>query len=538
MTHPDALILADHDEARDPATQLFLEQHVRECAECRELRNKVERVDVLIAALERPIPVPPWSDLDKHRSRRHSAVLPIAVAVVVVGILAGTALREWRSVNDVAGTGAAAEQTTSFEIRPVAPWRTTGTGRATLSSRGELVLEVSVRGPASEISRPGTDPLQPNFIWHLVEGTCASWERNDPGHSVIARWTLDPQQPDAQDFRHVVSKGELDPMTRPHALAAFRNGGGGPLYACGDIASFGPPAAASSAATPAKASPALPPDWQVLTEHDLTIPLPQGWTKTLDAPASGDRPDPANDPRLLYFGGSTSDAAARFVAIWIWPSRSLDQLVRERYVQGNLSLISEGTAPSWRPMREVIGVASWSAGAAGGRYRARHLFVKVDPERVVDVVVFGPRVASTETEPTPDMRSIQEIIAGRIVAPSQQAGCPRTQSTDALTGVVTSNGVIGIVGETFASSGAFNDSFVMVKRAAAVGERVAVVFEQIPPITAPATSVSYGVPASPRTTPWGDVAFELGVKPIAFPSSCWRLLVDGADSGIVLFVGP
>lgn len=536
MPHADDLILADRDEARDPATELFLEQHLRDCAECRELRRKVERVDGLIAAPERPIAVPPRSTADDGRLARRSAIVPITVAVAVVGIVAGAALREWRSANDVAGTGAAPGPTISFEIRPIPPWRTTGTGRAALSSRGDLVLQVSVRGPASEISRPGTDPLQPNFIWHLVEGTCAAWQRNEPGHNVVARWTLEPQQPDAQDFRYVVPQADLDLMTRPHALAAFRNGGGGPLYACGDIAPFGP--AAVTATTPlVRPSPTLPHDWQLLTEHDLTIPLPQGWRKTLDTPANSDRPDPAN-PRILYFGGSSSDpAAARTVAIWIWPTRSLDQLVRERYVQGNLSLISEGAVPSWRPMREVIGVASWSEGRASGRYRARHLFVQVDPERVVDVVVFGPRVPSTETEPTPEMRSIQEIIAGRIVAPSQQAGCPRTRSTDAA-GVTTSNGVIGIVGETYASSAAFNDSFVMVRRAATLGERVAVVFEQVPPITAPAMSVSYGVPASPRTTAWGDIAFELGVKPIGFPNSCWRLVVDGADSGIVLFVGP
>jgi hypothetical protein len=288
-----------------------------------------------------------------------------------------------------------------------------------------------------------------------------------------------------------------------------------------------------AAATAVRASLALPRDWQVLTEHDLTIPLPQGWTKTLDAPASGDRPDPASDPRILYFGLSPSDPAARFVAIWIWPSRSLDQLVRERYVQGNLSLISEGTAPSWRPMREVIGVASWSDGSAGGRYRGRHLFVQVDPERVVDVVVFGPRVASTETEPTAEMRSNQETIAGRIVAPSQQAGCSRTQGTDAA-GVITSNGVIGLVGETYASSSA--DSWLLVRRGAALGDRVSLDFRQLGS-SAPASLVTYGVPATLRQTPWGEVAFPFGAKPIGFANSCWRLFVDGADSGIVLFVG-
>jgi hypothetical protein len=395
MRHAQDLILAGRDEARDPATKLFLEQHLRECAECREIRRKVEHAEGLIAAPEGSVPVPPWSTVDRRRVPRPLALAPIAVVLVAVGIVAGAALREWRSANDAASTGQAATQ-----VRP---------------------------------------------------------------------------------------------------------------------------------------SPTLPAGYQVLTEHDLTIPLPQGWTKTLDAPANSDRPDPTN-PRILYFAGTANDpAAARLVAIWIWPSRSLDQLVRERYVQGNLSLISEGTAPSWRAMREVIGVASWSEGSAGGRYRARHLFVQVDPERVVDVVVFGPRIASTETEPTTEMRAIQEIIAGRIVAPSQQAGCPRTQSTDAA-GVTTSNGVIGIVGDTYASSAA-DESRLLVRRGAALGHRVSLEFRQLG-ASAPASFVTYGVPATLRQTPWGEVAFPFGAKPIGFPNSCWRLWVDGADSGIVLFVGP
>lgn len=374
--HADGLILAGPDEARDPATELFLEEHLRECDDCRELSRKVGRLDGLIAMPERPLPVPPRSSANARPARRVIAIAPVAVALVAVGVLAGTALREWRSANDVTSTGAAAERTISFDIKPISPWRTTGTGRATLSSRGDLVLEVSVRGPASEISRPATDPLQPNFIWHLVEGTCASWERNEPGHSVIARWTLVPQHADAQDFRYVVSKADLDPMTRPHAVAAFRNGGGGPLYACGDVASF-------------------------------------------------------------------------------------------------------ATSP----------------GASG----------------------------ATATPPG-------------IVALSDQAGCPRTQATDA-SGVRTANGTIGIVGDTYWSSAAVNDTVLLVRRGAALGDTVGLDFRQLGS-SAPASLVSYSVPATLRRTAWGEVAFPFGVKPIGFANSCWRLFVDGTDSGIVLFVGP
>jgi len=124
-----------------------------------------------------------------------------------------------------------------FDIRPVAPSLTSGSGRAGLDGTGALVLEVSVRGPAAEISRAGTDPLEPNLIWHVVEGDCAAWR--EPGverrYHVLYRWTPVPARADAMEFRTVITAGDLDDLSRPHALAAFRNGGGGPLYACGDL---------------------------------------------------------------------------------------------------------------------------------------------------------------------------------------------------------------------------------------------------------------------------------------------------------------
>ncbi len=125
----------------------------------------------------------------------------------------------------------------AFDIRPVAPSLTSGSGKAGLDISGALVLEVSVRGPAAEISRAGSDPLQPNLIWHVVEGDCAAWR--EPGvetrHQVLYRWTPVPAKADAMDFRTVIAASYLGDLSRPHALAAFRNGGGGPQYACGDI---------------------------------------------------------------------------------------------------------------------------------------------------------------------------------------------------------------------------------------------------------------------------------------------------------------
>lgn len=296
--------------------------------------------------------------------------------------------------------------------------------------------------------------------------------------------------------------------------------------------------AGGASATPA---PRVPPDWQIVTAHDLLIPLPPGWKKTTDALANSDRPDPIA-PWILYFGDpSAAPAAARIVSIWIWPSASVDELVRDHFVNGNLSVISEKRIASTPPMHEVVGVARWSDASASGLYRARHLFLQADPERVVDVVVFGPRTPSSETEPTAEVRAIQETIATHVLSqPSpESAVCSRTRGADP-SGVITTNGVLGIVRETYASAADLNGAFLMVRRGSTIGQRVEVKFQQVGS-TAPASWVMYGVAAEPWRTPpagWGDLVFRLGVKPIGFENSCWRLLVDGADTGLVLFVGP
>jgi hypothetical protein len=119
--------------------------------------------------------------------------------------------------------------------------------------------------------------------------------------------------------------------------------------------------------------------------------------------------------------------------------------------------------------------------------------------------------------------------------PRAEEDCPRTRSADAL-GVTTPDGEIGIVGSTRATGEAINGAFLLVRRGARFGDHISVSFVSIGRRVA-ASSVHYGVDAMPHATPWGDVAFTLGVKPIAFPNSCWRILIDDADSGLVLFIG-
>jgi hypothetical protein len=301
------------------------------------------------------------------------------------------------------------------------------------------------------------------------------------------------------------------------------------------------PALAGSTASPS--APPVPSDWQRVTLYGLEIPLPPRWDKSLDTVGKSDRAE-TDAPQILYFEdkGNTGVARGRALSMWIWEDWTVDDLVHKRFVEGNLSFVSQSPVPGLRSMRELIGRASWSGPQGSGSYRARHLFVQVDASRVVDVIVFGPHVPSTESEPSPDMRWIQEVVAYNINAPAV-ASCPRTRSVDEF-GVLTSDGVTGVLDRTYASARSINDDFVMVRRGGAVGQRLAIEFRQLG-TSAPATWVAYQVTAEPRPTPsgirptpWDGAAFKLFVKPIGFVDSCWRVIVDGADTGIVLQVGP
>ncbi len=135
------------------------------------------------------------------------------------------------------------------------------------------------------------------------------------------------------------------------------------------------------------------------------------------------------------------------------------------------------------------------------------------------------------------MRARSTVVPSPTPAPvpSIPTGCRPTTTRDA-TGIVTTNGRYGIDGSTVLSASATNDSFILVRRDASFDDRIAVELVQVG-TSAPATSVSYSVGVSAHRTAWGTLAFALGVKPIGFANSCWRLIVDGADTGLVFAVG-
>lgn len=117
------------------------------------------------------------------------------------------------------------------------------------------------------------------------------------------------------------------------------------------------------------------------------------------------------------------------------------------------------------------------------------------------------------------------------------AACAPTTSRDAA-GVITANGTFGVVGDTSTPSAtAMNEPLLVVRRGAVAGDRLDLRFVQLAE-SAPATWVEYGVQARTHPSPWGEVTFEAGWKPIGFAGSCWRVLADGADTGLVLEVRP
>lgn len=143
----------------------------------------------------------------------------------------------------------------------------------------------------------------------------------------------------------------------------------------------------------------------------------------------------------------------------------------------------------------------------------------------------GPTASEQSATPSP---TAQRSTTSRP-SPTPIPGCEPTQTKDA-SGVITSDGRIGIVGETFALGDLLNGGTAVVRRGAIAGDWIGVRFDQIGH-AAPATWVAYDAPARPMVSPWGDAAFKIGWKPIAFEDSCWRLIVDGVDTGIVLGIG-
>jgi hypothetical protein len=134
--------------------------------------------------------------------------------------------------------------------------------------------------------------------------------------------------------------------------------------------------------------------------------------------------------------------------------------------------------------------------------------------------------------------AVTAVAAAPVRAtPAVSEPCERTTKRDPA-GVITIDGTIGIVGDTFSPSS--DGTLLIVRRGAKPGDSISLRFARLS-ATYAGMAVMYGVGAADQKspTPWGDqVAFAAGWKPIGMAGSCWRLFVDGADTGLVLAVGP
>jgi hypothetical protein len=132
-------------------------------------------------------------------------------------------------------------------------------------------------------------------------------------------------------------------------------------------------------------------------------------------------------------------------------------------------------------------------------------------------------------------RSSPPAATASTASHSSGGWCQRTTTRDS-SGVVTANGVVGVLGDTSTPSGnAMTDYLIIVRRGARSADHIALRFDSVGGL-APATSVMYGVGAKVGQNPWGQFVFEAAWKPIGFPGSCWLLNVDGTSTGLVLEV--
>lgn len=135
---------------------------------------------------------------------------------------------------------AAAQSSWTVPIRPAPGFRSAGQVRVLTSADGGLQISVAVQGPPEEVSRDEAGRLVTNFIWHIVTGTCEAWmESSGAGTSagqILLRFIEPPTGRDSLAFQRTIPLSELSGAEgQPLALVAFRNGGGGPLYACADL---------------------------------------------------------------------------------------------------------------------------------------------------------------------------------------------------------------------------------------------------------------------------------------------------------------
>jgi len=114
--------------------------------------------------------------------------------------------------------------------------------------------------------------------------------------------------------------------------------------------------------------------------------------------------------------------------------------------------------------------------------------------------------------------------------------CVPTTRRDAQA-VPTTTGQFGVVGSTSVAADV-DETMVVVWRSGGPATSLVVMAYRLDPPSA-GTWVRYSVGGYGSASPWGEVGYRVGLKPISRPG-CWRLVPDGGrlEDGVIIAIGP
>ena len=110
--------------------------------------------------------------------------------------------------------------------------------------------------------------------------------------------------------------------------------------------------------------------------------------------------------------------------------------------------------------------------------------------------------------------------------------CVPTTRRDAQA-VATTTGQFGLIGSTSLTG---DDVARAVWRSGGPATSLAIIAYRLDPPSA-GTSVRWAAAGYGATSPWGEVGYSIGMKPIGTPG-CWRILPDGrrTEDGVVIAI--
>lgn len=102
-------------------------------------------------------------------------------------------------------------------------------------------------------------------------------------------------------------------------------------------------------------------------------------------------------------------------SVWVWSESSVDRVVEERWVKGNLQPLTQRVVQNTvrRTIELVIEGIRWYDRQRGtsGTHQARHLFVQASADVVIQVAVTAPPVANADAKVSDEERRRQDLVA-------------------------------------------------------------------------------------------------------------------------------